>query len=154
MEFRLADTDGKPMSTDEVKAYLDRPNIMRIALVDERDSCPMVHPVWFYYENGLFFVATDRDGVKARSLRKNPNLYFLVDSDPVDGPPHGVRGKALAAVVDDPEYATKVTRRNIIRYIGSLESESARMILEKGKDSSVLEITPPAVHCDMEILRS
>lgn len=142
MEFKLADRAAREMSSDEVKEYLDRPNIMRIAVVDERDSCPIVHPVWFYYEAGKLFVATDKDGVKARSLKKNPNLYFLIDSDPVDGPPYGVRGKASAVVVDDPEYATRVTRRNILRYVGSLEGHSAQMILEKGKDSSVLEITP------------
>jgi hypothetical protein len=130
------------MTIGEVEKYLDLPHIMRIALLDAADGLPFVHPVWYYYEHEKFFVATDRDGKKANSLRKNPAVYFLVDSDPVEGPPRGVRGRAAATVVDDPEYATRVTRRNVGRYLGSRRGKTARKILEKGRDSCVLEITP------------
>lgn len=142
LDYRLADRDARQMSQDELAAYLDQAHIMRIALIDHRDSHPIVHPVWYYYEAGKFFVATDRNGIKAESLRQNPRLYFLVDSDPADGPPRGVRGKAEASVVDDPDYATRVTLRNVIRYLGSAEGNAARKIIEMGKDSSVIEINP------------
>src|SRR5687767_9651049 len=108
MEYRLADKEGRPMSKDELALYLEQPNIMRIAFVAEGDGYPVVHPVWHYFENGMFFVATDRDGQKARVLRKNPEMYFLIDSDPSDAPPLGVRGRAKASVIDDPAYATRV----------------------------------------------
>ena len=142
MDYRLADKDARQMSQDELTAYLDQPNIMRISLIDHRDSHPIVHPVWYYYEAGKFLVATDRNGMKAESLRRNSRLYFLVDSDPADGPPRGVRGKAQASVVDDPYYATRVTVRNVIRYLGSAEGNAARKIIEMGRDSSVIEINP------------
>lgn len=142
MDYRLADKAGKPMREDELSTYLAQPHIMRIAIIDERDSYPIVHPVWYYYEDGKFFVAVDSNGLKAKSLRKNPAIYLLIDSDPSNGPPLGVRGKAKAVVVDDPEYGTKVTIRNIIRYLGSLEGNAAKRIKETGGESCVLEITP------------
>ena len=142
MEFRLADSEGLPMDEAEIMSFLKQPRIMRIGVIDNRDKYPLVHPVWYYYEDGKFFVATDKSGQKAASLRRNPALYFLVDSDPAEGPPLGVRGKARALVVDDAEYATRVTVRNIVRYLGSPEGKTAQKIKETGKDSCVLEISP------------
>ena len=142
MEYRLADKSAKRMSKAELASFLAQPRIMRIAFCDYRDSHPIVHPVWYHYENGKFLVATDTAGKKARALRKNPALYFLVDSDFKDGPPRGVRGRANATVVDDPDYATNVTRVNVIHYLGSARSKNARKIMDRGRDSSVIEITP------------
>ena len=142
MRFVPADGAARPLGKAEMAELLEQPNIMRIAVIDFRDGTPLVHPVWHYFEGNKFFVAVDRDGTKAQSLRKNPSVYFLVDVDPEDGPPRGVRGKGTAKVVDDPEYATEVTRRNILRYIGSLEGKAAQKLLKVGKSSSVVEITP------------
>lgn len=130
------------MTEPELASFLDRPNMMRIAFINEADGHPVVHPVWYYYEKGKFFVAVDREGRKARSIRKNRSIYFLIDSDPADGPPLGVRGRATATVVDDQAYATSVTRRNILRYIGSLEGKTAQKLLKIGGESCVLELTP------------
>jgi hypothetical protein len=142
LDHRLADKDGRRMTETELASFLDKANVMRIAYIDERDGHPMVHPVWYYHEAGKFFVAVRREGRKARSIRKNRSIYFLIDSDPADSPPLGVRGKATATVVDDQKYATDVTRRNILRYLGSLEGKSAQRLLKIGSESCVLEITP------------
>jgi len=142
MKFKLADMTAKPFEKNELEEFLDQPNILRIAMIDFRDGSPLVHPVWYYYNNGRLFSAVDRDGVKAQSLRKNPNVYFLVDTSPDDGPPRGVRGKGTAAIIDDPEYATKVTSRNILRYLGSLDNSVGQRLIEMGKSSSVIEVTP------------
>ena len=136
----LADRTAKPLNTNEVDDLLSQPNLLRLAVVDERDLLPIVHPVWFLYRGGKFLIATDRSGVKARSLRKNPNAYFLVDVN--DRPPRGVRGKGVARVVDDPAYASKVTEDCVLKYMGKLEGKAAESILEMGKDSAVVEITP------------
>jgi len=142
VEYRLADKTAKEMSDKEILELLNLPKILRIALVDERDRMPLVHPVWYYYENEKFYISTDSGGAKARSLRKNPDVYFLVDIDPDKGQPYGVRGKGKARVIDDPELATKVTVRNVLRYLGSLDGQVAQSLIEMGKDSSVIEITP------------
>ena len=66
------------------------------------------------YEDGKFYAVSNSSGTKIRSLKKNPEVYFLVDITD-----RGVRGKARANIIDDPEYAKKITSRNLIRYMGS-----------------------------------
>ncbi len=142
LRLTLADRTAKPLEEGELTDLLNKPNILRLAMVDARDNMPLVHPVWYYYKDGKFFASVDRDGLKARSLRKNSNVYFLVDIDPDDGPPRGVRGKGVARIIDDPDYATKVTTHNVLRYLGSVDGQVAQKLIGMGKDSSVIEITP------------
>ncbi|HEU4604714.1 MAG TPA: pyridoxamine 5'-phosphate oxidase family protein [Nitrososphaera sp.] len=141
MKLVLADSHAKPLAKREVAQLLARPNILRLAYLDETGH-PVVHPVWYYYSRGKFFAATDMNSAKARALRKNSSVYFLVDESPKGGPTRGVRGRGTAKVVDDPAYAARVTRRNVKRYLGSLTSKAAKTVLEMGPDSCVLEITP------------
>jgi nitroimidazol reductase NimA-like FMN-containing flavoprotein (pyridoxamine 5'-phosphate oxidase superfamily) len=139
LKIVLADPHARPLSKREVAQILARPNILRIAYID---GGPVAHPVWYYYSRGRFYLATDANSAKARALRKNPAVYFLVDESPKGGPTRGVRGRGTAKVIDDPAYATRVTRRNVKRYMGTLTSKAARAVLEMGPDSSVIEITP------------
>jgi nitroimidazol reductase NimA-like FMN-containing flavoprotein (pyridoxamine 5'-phosphate oxidase superfamily) len=141
LKFTLADRHAKPLSKKEMAQLLGRPNILRLALFDKTGE-PVVHPVWYYHSKGRFFVATDMHGAKAEALRKNPAVYFLVDENSQRAPPCGIRGKGIAKVVDDPDYATEVTKRNVKRYLGTLKSATAKAIIEMGKDSCVIEITP------------
>jgi nitroimidazol reductase NimA-like FMN-containing flavoprotein (pyridoxamine 5'-phosphate oxidase superfamily) len=141
LKFILADPHARPLPKREVAELLARPNILRLAYLVE-GSHPVVHPVWYYYSKGRFFAATDIDSAKARALRKNPAVYFLVDESQKGGPTRGVRGRGTARVVDDPAYATRVTRRNVKRYFGTLTSKAAKTVLEMGPDSGVIEITP------------
>ncbi len=141
MKLVLADGHARPLTKSEVTQLLARPNILRLAYLDQRGD-PVVHPVWYYYSRGKFFVASDMKSTKARALRKNSSVYFLVDESSKGGPTRGVRGRGTAKVVDDRGYATKVTRRNVKRYLGTLTSKAAKMVIEMGQDSCVLEITP------------
>jgi nitroimidazol reductase NimA-like FMN-containing flavoprotein (pyridoxamine 5'-phosphate oxidase superfamily) len=73
-----------------VMELLNQPIYLRIAMINSRDGTPLVHPVWYYYEDGKFFAVSNKDGIKVRSLKKNPNVYFLVDTAD-----RGVRGKGM-----------------------------------------------------------
>jgi hypothetical protein len=81
-------------------------------------------------------------GKKAKLLRKNPAVYFLVDESSRENGTFGLRGKGIAKVIDNPLYATRVTRRNVKKYLGKLQSKTAKAILAMGPDSCVIEITP------------
>ena len=141
LNFVLADRHARPLSKREISQLLARPNILRIAYLDERGD-PIAHPVWYYYSGGKFLLAVDRVGKKAKLLRKNPAVYFLVDESSGKKGTLGLRGKGIARVIDDPLYATRVTRRNVKRYLGKLQSKTAKAILAMGPDSCVIEITP------------
>ncbi len=141
MNFVLADKHARPLLKREVSQLLARPNILRMAYLDETGD-PIAHPVWYYYSRGKFLVATDRVGKKAKLLRKNPLVYFLVDESSSENGTLGLRGKGIARVIDDPLYATRVTRLNVRRYLGTLQSKTAKAIVAMGPDSCVIEITP------------
>jgi nitroimidazol reductase NimA-like FMN-containing flavoprotein (pyridoxamine 5'-phosphate oxidase superfamily) len=138
MEFRLADPELKSLEEADVIELLNQPVYLRVAMINSRDGTPLVHPMWYYYESGKFFAVSNKDGTKVRSLRKNPNVYFLVDI--VD---RGVRGKGMAKVIDDPEYATRILSQNLVRYTGSLDTPEAKDRIEvANKNYSAIEITP------------
>ncbi|HJU34383.1 MAG TPA: pyridoxamine 5'-phosphate oxidase family protein [Nitrososphaera sp.] len=141
LKFVLADRHARPLLKREISQLLARPNVLRVAYLDERGD-PIVHPVWYHYSGGKFLIATDRQGRKAKALRENPVTYFLVDESSREKGTLGLRGKGTARVIDDPLYATRVTRRNVKRYLGKLQSKTATAILAKGPDSCVIEITP------------
>ncbi|HET6808206.1 MAG TPA: pyridoxamine 5'-phosphate oxidase family protein [Nitrososphaera sp.] len=138
MDFRPADPEFKAMQEQEVTELLNQPNYLRVAMINERDGTPLVHPMWYYYEDGKFFAASNRAGTKIRSLKKNPEIYFLVDIAD-----RGVRGRGTAKVIDDSAYAVKVLSRNLQRYTGSLDSPEAKDRIEIARNNySVVEITP------------
>jgi len=57
------------LSQSEISQLLVQPSILRIAYLDERGD-PISHPVWYYYSKDKFIVATDREGEKAKLLKK------------------------------------------------------------------------------------
>lgn len=138
MEFRAADPEFKPLEQSELTEFLNQPNYLRVAMINARDGSPLVHPMWYYFDDGKFFAVSNKDGVKSRSLRKNPDVYFLVDTTD-----RGVRGKAKAKVIDDSQYAARITSRNLERYMGSADSPEAKERLETAKKQySAIEISP------------
>lgn len=141
MKYVLADRHAKPLLKKEVLQLLTRPNILRVAFVDKKGE-PMVHPVWYHYSKEKLYFATDMDGTKAKVLRDNPTVYFLVDEVPDDKPSLGVRGKGTAKVIDDTNYATDITKRCVKKYLGTTKSKTAKMIIAMGADSCVVEVTP------------
>jgi nitroimidazol reductase NimA-like FMN-containing flavoprotein (pyridoxamine 5'-phosphate oxidase superfamily) len=138
MNLRLADPELKPLQEAEVIELLDQPIYLRVAMINERDGTPLVHPIWYNYKDGKFFAVSNKNGTKVRSLKKNPEVYFLVDIAD-----RGVRGRASAKVIDDSDYATEITAQNLERYMGSVDSPEAKDRLAIAKDLySAIEITP------------
>lgn len=137
MKFTSADPEFPPMQEGEINELLNQPIYLRMAMINERDGSPLVHPIWYYYEDGKFYAVSNTSGTKIRSLKKNPEVYFLVDIAD-----RGVRGKARTNVIDDPEYAKRITSRNLIRYMGSADSPEAKDRIEFAKNYSVIEVTP------------
>lgn len=137
MEYRLADPELKEMDKNEVSELLNQPIYLRVAMINAKDETPLVHPIWYYFDDKKFYAVSNTGGIKIQSLKKNPDVYFLVDVAD-----RGVRGKARAKVIDDPSYAKEITARNLTNYLGSLDSPEAKERLEFSKNYSAIEITP------------
>ena len=137
MDLRLADPELKLLQETEVIEILNLVHISRLRY-NARDGTSLVHPIWYNHKDGKFFAVSNRNGTKVRSLKKNPEVYFLVDI--ID---RGVHGRASAKVIDDSDYATKILTQNLERYMGSAGSPEAKARLEIAKEHySVIEITP------------
>jgi len=137
MEYRLADPELKEMDRNEVSELLNQPIYLRLAMINAKDGSPLVHPIWYYYDEEKFYAVSNTMGIKVRSLKKNPDVYFLVDVTD-----RGVRGRAKAKVIDDSSYAKEITARNLTRYLGSLDIPEAKERLEISKNYSAIEIGP------------
>ena len=138
MRFPLADKDARRLSKKEIGQLLTGPNLLRLAFLD--GGTPMVHPVWFVYEEEKFWIAVDREGAKARSIRENPGVYFLVDVG--SSPPRGVRGRGTARVIDDLAFATEITTKCVKKYLKTARTNKAKEIIAMGRESCAIEITP------------
>ena len=135
---RLADPELKPLQEAEVTELLNQPIYLRLAMINARDGTPLVHPMWYNFKDGKFFAVSNRNGTKVRSLKENPEVYFLVDIAD-----RGVRGRASAKVIDDSDYATKIMSENLERYMGSVDNPEAKDRLAIAKEHySAIEITP------------
>lgn len=138
MKLRHADPEFKPLEEAEITELLNQPIYLRVAMITARDGTPLVHPMWYHYRDEKFFAVSNREGTKIRSLKKNPDVYFLVDIAD-----RGVRGKARAKVIDDSEYAVKILSQNLMRYVGSIDTPEAKDRIENAKNHySAVEITP------------
>jgi nitroimidazol reductase NimA-like FMN-containing flavoprotein (pyridoxamine 5'-phosphate oxidase superfamily) len=114
--------------------------LLRLATVDESGQ-PMIHPVWFYFENDRLYVWTGKDSRKARNAASNNRVYFSIDTD--KEPYKGVKGKGRASAVADPNRALEIGKKIVVKYLGSLENEYAREMLEGEEGATyAIEIVP------------
>jgi nitroimidazol reductase NimA-like FMN-containing flavoprotein (pyridoxamine 5'-phosphate oxidase superfamily) len=135
-----ADPWWRAMSMSEVEELLKRPLLMRLGIMD-KDGYPLVHPVWFTYEEHRFYLTSSIASKKVRLLKENAKVYFVVD-DIVDGRPRGVRGKGDASIIYDRDITTKVMREHIIKYIGSLDKPVSKRLLDEISNSVTIVIEP------------
>jgi nitroimidazol reductase NimA-like FMN-containing flavoprotein (pyridoxamine 5'-phosphate oxidase superfamily) len=138
LRFPLADKKGLRLERKEIRQLLAGPNLLRLAFID--GGAPVVHPVWFVYEDEKFWVAVDREGAKARSIHESPDVYFLVDVS--SRPPRGVRGRGTARVIDDQAFATEITTKCVKKYLKTARTIKAKEIIKMGSKSCAIEITP------------
>ena len=64
MDFRLADPELKPLQEAEVTELLNQPIYLRVAMINARDGTPLVHHMWYNYEEGKFFAVSNKEGTK------------------------------------------------------------------------------------------
>lgn len=137
MKILQADKWHKIMDKEEVEKFLEKPLIMRLGLID-KDGYPLVHPVWFHYKDSVFYVLSNKESKKVSILKANPKVYFTIDMDK----PIGVRGKGDAILIDNKDLAVELMKSMIIRYLGDLNKEISKSLLEDAKESMIIKIVP------------
>jgi len=127
-------------SQDAITAYLHQMRIpLRLAAVT-RTGWPLVVSLWYLYENGRLYCATQNTAKIVTHLGREPRCAFEVATD--QPPYRGVRGQGKAHI--SPRRGTEILTRLLERYLGGTSSSLAKRLLARSVDEVVIEIEPIA----------
>ncbi len=131
------------MTKEEVEKFLENKLNLQLATVDEQGD-PNIQPVWFYFDKNeeKLWINTSKSAKKTQNIRKRSTIYFSIDDE--NPPVRGVKGKGIAAIIDDLKIIVPLGDRISLKYLGTLDHPIAKMISEDAKkgDVVVIEITP------------
>ncbi len=112
---------ARPMTPDEVQAFLSAGTRTAKLATTMADGSPHVMPVWFIVEDGVIIFNTGRDTVKGRNLRRDPRVALVVDEE---APPFAfihIRGRAQLS--EDPAELLRTATLLGGRYMGADRAE-------------------------------
>ena len=109
------------MSEDEVKAFLHRGKMMRVACLKE-DGSPYITVCWHDWHDGYFWLVPRQRSRWAQLLENDGRLAFVVDDE---ASLQKVTGDGVAEVVERPNVGgqwVEVATRMSYRYLGENDS--------------------------------
>jgi Pyridoxamine 5'-phosphate oxidase len=125
--MKIVPVTGKlPATRVAVDRFLAAPRLMRLG-VTEPDGTPLVHPVWYTWEEDQFLLHIGTTSSKRTAIDAQSTVYFTVD----DMRPgiFGVRGKAIATIDPDQDRLCEVTWAQYDRYTGAGDNETRRFLM-------------------------
>jgi hypothetical protein len=125
-----------------VEDYLESIRIpLRLACTTE-SGWPMVVSLWFNYQNGRLFCATQKSARVVSYLQNSPRCAFEIAADI---PPYcGMRGQAIASI--DEKIGGEILLQLLERYLGSTDSALAKNLLAKRDDEVAIVLKPVNVY--------
>jgi hypothetical protein len=117
----------KAASRRDIDGFLAAPRIMRLG-VTEPDGTPLVHPVWYTWEQDQFVVHIGTPSAKRRAIELQSTVYFTID-DTGPGGVFGVRGKAQAQLILDPTRIREVVQAQCDVYAGPGRTTAHKFLL-------------------------
>lgn len=99
---------------------------------------PVLVSLWYFYQDGLLYCATQESAKIIRYLENNNRCAFEIAAD--DPPYCGIRGSAIATI--DNELGAEMLEKLLVRYLGDTNNELARNLLAK-KDTEVAIVLEP-----------
>jgi general stress protein 26 len=131
------------MNDEEVSRFLESKLNLQLATIDTKGD-PNIQPVWFDYEkeSERFLIMTSKSSSKVKSIQNKPDIYFSIDDE--NFPYKGVKGKGTATIIDNPSRVVAIAEKICLKYLGTLEHPTARMLMEYAKDGReiLIEINP------------
>ena len=131
------------MNEQEVINFLQSTLNLQLATIDENGD-PNIQPVWFDYEKDSekLHIMTSKMSNKVRNIRSKSNVYFSIDDE--NFPYKGVKGKAIARIIEDHQKVVSMAEKINIKYLGTLEHPLAKMLMEFAQNGTeiMLEISP------------
>lgn len=143
MKIVQTSTAGSPMSEQKIREFLGSKINLQIATIDKNGD-PMITPVWYYSDpdNEKIYIITSKTSQKAANIRRKNLVYFNLDEDAF--PMRCAKGKAKAAISEDPKFNVSVVRKMVLKYLGNTENPTAKKMLDNAgsSDSALIELTP------------
>src|SRR2546422_2032178 len=140
--MKIVPITGKlPATRAAIDHFLAAPRLMRLG-VTEPDGTPLVHPVWYTWEQDQFLLHIGTTSSKRTALDAQPTVYFTVDDT---GPGiFGVRGKAMATIDPDQDRLRQVMWAQCDRYTGVEDNETRRFLMSmvEAADLVLAVLTP------------
>ena len=125
--MKIVPVTGKlPATRVAIDHFLAAPRLMRLG-VTEPDGTPLVHPVWYTWEQDQFLLHIGTTSSKRIAIDAQPMVYFTVDDA---GPGiFGVRGKAMAAIDPDQDRLREVMQAQCDQYTGGGDNATRRFLM-------------------------
>lgn len=129
--------------SEQLKEITDRPLLGVLATVNPSGT-PQATPLWYHYDGEYFVTTCFAHRVKARNIRRNPNVVLVVVDTVNNGKGLIVRGKA-DLVETGAEAATVV---NAVRYLGREHGREAAADLNAMGHRVAVRIKPDKIIYD------
>ena len=130
------DVIGGPWSADHIEQYL-RTAVLPIRLASiAADGSPVVLSLWYLYEEGSIWCATQRTARLIARLEREPRCGFEIAAD--SSPYRGVRGRARATI--DAHQGATLLPRLINRYLGGTDSQLAAWLLARAEHEVAIRL--------------
>ncbi len=134
----------KPVTEHEVNTFLEAKLNMQLATLDE-EGYPVIQPTWFLHDkqSGKLYTGTQKLTRKVQNIRRNPDkIYFSIDDEKY--PYKGVKGRAVATVLEDMHKNLPIIEKINMKYLGTLDHPLAKMLIDNTKNGVevVIEVTP------------
>ena len=102
---------------------------------------PMIVSLWFYYQDGKIYCATQKSAKIVGYLQHEPRCAFEISADL---PPYcGVRGQAVASI--EADIGGTILEKLLERYLGRTDNPLARTLLKKSDTEVAIILEPKQV---------
>ena len=71
-----------PLSKSELENFLKVPRLAHLGIASGKGK-PRVNPMWYAYEDGVFYFTTRLGRFKGRLLKENPNIALSIASEEI-----------------------------------------------------------------------
>ena len=119
--------------------FLKSQKILRLATIG-KNKTPHIVPVWYMYSSKKIYIGTYTRTQKAKNVKKNNRVSFVVDVG-VNAPNiYGVMGEGTANLILDIPRVKKIATKILLRYFKSMKNTSAIELLDD--TDCIIEIIP------------
>jgi hypothetical protein len=122
----------------QIAVFMDESRIPLRLAVNDATVCPLVLSLWFLYDDGAIWCATNARARVIGHLAREGRCGFELAGDM---PPYrGVRGKGRASL--HPDKGGEILERLLVRYGVGSDSRLATMLLARIDEEVAIRISP------------